>query len=77
MRFDSESKNNAEPMLKTHVRWSQSSPMHLKYEHWFGNESSEAVLQAYGVSTPADSNSFFDALKPKTCPQCRVNYSDA
>ena len=30
-----------EPILKMHAGWSPKSQVHLKYEHWFGNESSE------------------------------------
>jgi hypothetical protein len=59
-----------EPILKAHSGWSQSSQMHLKYEHWFGNESSEALLEAYGVLTPKDSNPYIDTFKPKACPNC-------
>ena len=59
-----------EPILKAHSGWSPSSQMHLKYEHWFGNESSEALLEAYGVLTPEDSNPYIDTFKPKACPNC-------
>src|SRR5215204_1435605 len=59
-----------EPILKAHSGWSQSSQMHLKYEHWFGNESSEALLEDYGVLTPKDSNPYIDTFKPKACPNC-------
>jgi integrase/recombinase XerD len=59
-----------EPILKAHSGWSQNSQMHLKYEHWFGNESSEALLEAYGVLTPEDSNPYIDTFKPKACPNC-------
>jgi hypothetical protein len=67
-----------EPILKAHSGWSQSSQMHLKYEHWFGNESSEALLEAYGVLTPEDSNPYVDTFKPKFCPNCKEsNIADA
>lgn len=59
-----------EPILKAHSGWSQSSQMHLKYEHWFGNESSQALLEAYGVLTSEDSNPYIDTFKPKACPNC-------
>ena len=59
-----------EPILKAHSGWSQNSQMHLKYEHWFGNESSEALLEAYGVLTPEDSNPYIDTFKPRACPNC-------
>jgi integrase/recombinase XerD len=67
-----------EPILKSHSGWSQSSQMHLKYEHWFGNESTNALLEAYGVLTPEDNNPYIDTFKPKACPNCREsNIPDA
>ena len=38
-----------EPILKMHAGWSGRSQMNLKYEHWFGNESSQSLLEAYGI----------------------------
>jgi hypothetical protein len=51
-----------------HAGWSQKSQMHLKYEHWFGNESSDILLEAYGIVTK--DQQLADALKPKQCPNC-------
>jgi hypothetical protein len=42
--------------------------MHLKYLHYFGNESSESILQEYGI-LPKD-NREVDVLRPKQCPNC-------
>jgi len=42
--------------------------MHLKYIHYFGNESSEGILEAYGI-IPKDKQPS-NALKPKQCPNC-------
>ena len=42
--------------------------MHLKYLHYFGNESSESLLEAYGIVTK--DKQFSNALKPKPCPNC-------
>jgi hypothetical protein len=42
--------------------------MHLKYLHYFGNESSESLLEAYGIVTKDQQTS--DSLKPKQCPNC-------
>jgi hypothetical protein len=39
-----------EHVLRQHAGWSPSSQMHLKYLHYFGNESSENILEAYGIS---------------------------
>lgn len=57
-----------EPILKIHAGWPQRSSMHLKYEHWFGNESSESILEAYGIETK--SQTLRDRLEPKQCPNC-------
>jgi integrase/recombinase XerD len=57
-----------EPILKMHAGWSGRSQMNLKYEHWFGNESSQSLLEAYGI-VPQD-NHRKDILKPKQCPNC-------
>jgi integrase/recombinase XerD len=57
-----------EPILKMHAGWSGRSQMNLKYEHWFGNESSQSLLEAYGI-LPQDNQSK-DVLKPKQCPNC-------
>jgi integrase/recombinase XerD len=54
-----------EPILKMHAGWSPNSQMHLKYEHWFGNESNESLLEAYGIITK---NRQIDQLKYKQCP---------
>ena len=42
--------------------------MHLKYLHYFGNESSESLLEAYGIVTKDEK--LLDTLKPKQCPNC-------
>ena len=51
-----------------HAGWSGRSQMNLKYEHWFGNESSQSLLEAYGI-VPQD-NQTTDSLKPRQCPNC-------
>jgi integrase/recombinase XerD len=50
-----------------HAGWSPNSQMHLKYEHWFGNESSASILEAYGIIA---SGQQIDQLRPKQCPNC-------
>ena len=42
--------------------------MHLKYLHYYGNESNESILEAYGIVTKDQKLS--DILKPKQCPNC-------
>ena len=54
--------------LRQFAGWSPSSNMHLKYLHYFGNESSENLLEAYGIITKDKSQS--SVLKPKQCPYC-------
>lgn len=34
-----------------HAGWSARSQMHLKYLHYFGNESSDSILEVYGIVT--------------------------
>lgn len=56
-----------EHILRQHAGWSPGSQMHLKYLHYFGNESSESLLEAYGI---VSSGQPLDQLRPKQCPQC-------
>jgi hypothetical protein len=56
-----------EHVLRQHAGWSGRSQMHLKYLHYFGNESSENLLEAYGI-TPKGQQ--LDQLRPKQCPNC-------
>jgi hypothetical protein len=53
-----------------------NSNMAQKYIHCFGNESSESLLEAYGIIT---NNSIpIDRLNPKMCPNCNEgNTQDA
>ena len=37
-----------ENVLRQYAGWSMGSNMHLKYVHYFGNESNESILEAYG-----------------------------
>jgi integrase len=57
-----------EHTLRQYAGWSPRSQMHLKYLHYFGNESSESLLEAYGIVTK--DKQFVDALRPKQCPNC-------
>jgi integrase len=56
-----------EHTLRQHAGWSGRSQMHLKYLHYFGNESSESILQAYGITSKDQQR---EQLKPKQCPNC-------
>lgn len=57
-----------EHVLRQHAGWSGRSRMHLKYLHYYGNESNESILEAYGIVTKEQKLS--DILKPKQCPNC-------
>ena len=57
-----------EHRLRQFAGWSPGSNMHLKYLHYFGNESNDSILEAYGIITKDKQLSH--ALKPKECPNC-------
>ncbi|MDQ6866074.1 MAG: site-specific integrase [Thermoproteota archaeon] len=57
-----------EHTLRQFAGWSPGSNMHLKYLHYFGNESNDSILEAYGIVTKA--NKLSDVLRPKECPNC-------
>jgi integrase/recombinase XerD len=59
-----------EPILKMHAGWSQRSNMHLRYEHWFGNESSKSLLEEYRIIQKDEFTDDLLLLKPKQCPNC-------
>ena len=62
--------------LNQHAGWTPNSNMATKYIHYFGNESSESLLEAYGIVTK--SNVPIDTLNPKICPNCNEgNTQDA
>jgi integrase len=57
-----------EHTLRQFAGWSPGSNMHLKYLHYFGNESNDSILEAYGIITKDKHLS--EALRPKQCPNC-------
>ena len=57
-----------ESLLRVHAGWGSNSAMPQIYLHYFGNESSECLLQAYGLITKDQQKP--DPLKPKQCPNC-------
>lgn len=57
-----------EHVLRQHAGWSPRSQMHLKYLHYFGNESSESILEAYGIITKDQKGSTI--MRSKQCPNC-------
>jgi hypothetical protein len=63
--------------LNQHAGWSMNSHMAQKYIHYFGNESSESLLEAYGIVTKNNAGGI-DTLNPKICPNCNEgNTQDA
>jgi len=56
-----------ENILRQHAGWTPRSSMHQKYIHYFGNESSESILEAYGLK-PKDQE--INKMQPVTCPNC-------
>ena len=57
-----------EHVPRQHAGWSGRSQMHLRYLHYYGNESNESILEAYGIVTKEQQLS--DVLKSKQCPNC-------
>jgi integrase/recombinase XerD len=56
-----------EHILRQHAGWSTRSDMPEKYLHYFGNESSESILEAYGLK---NKDQELDKMKPVQCPNC-------
>jgi hypothetical protein len=54
--------------LRQFAGWSPGSNMHLKYLHFFGNESNKSLLEAYGIVSK--DQKLPDSLRPKLCPNC-------
>jgi integrase len=54
--------------LRQFAGWSPGSNMHLKYLHYFGNESNDTILEAYGIISKGKQLS--ETLRPKQCPNC-------
>ena len=56
-----------ENVLRQYAGWSINSNMHQKYVHYFGNESNESILEAYGLKPKFEE---IDKMKPRQCPNC-------
>ncbi len=57
-----------ESTLRDHAGWSMTSRMPNIYLHYFGNESSKSLLEAYGVESYHQQQ--INILKAKACPNC-------
>jgi integrase/recombinase XerD len=56
-----------EHVLRQHAGWAINSKMPQVYIHWFGNVSSNTLLELYGVKKNVDAS---DKFRPKVCPNC-------
>jgi integrase/recombinase XerD len=56
-----------EHILRQHAGWSSRSNMPEKYLHYFGNESSESILEAYGLKPREEE---IDKMRPVQCLNC-------
>lgn len=60
-----------EHILRQYAGWSPNSMMHQRYLHYFGNETTDSLLEAYGIVTNNQNN--VEILKPLQCPNCQEN----
>ena len=56
-----------ESILRQHAGWTNDSQMPNIYLHYFGNESSESILEAYGLKPKQEE---IDKMQPVQCPNC-------
>ena len=54
--------------LNQYAGWSMNSNMAKKYTHYYGNEASEDLLEAYDIVSATSIER--DRLNPKICPHC-------
>ena len=59
-----------ESTLRDHAGWSMTSKMPNVYIHYFGNESSKSLLEAYGIENYSKDQTSF--LKSKMCSNCNL-----
>ncbi len=57
-----------EHILRDHAGWSMTSKMPQVYIHYFGTESSNSILEAYGIAKNESMRT--NILKPIQCPNC-------
>ncbi|MGD9534598.1 MAG: tyrosine-type recombinase/integrase [Candidatus Nitrosocosmicus sp.] len=59
-----------EHVLRDHAGWTMTSKMPQVYIHYFGTESSNSLLKAYGIEK--ENNNFDQIISnlPKPCPNC-------
>jgi hypothetical protein len=54
-------------LMNQYAGWTPNSKMSQKYFHYYSNESSNDLLEAYGYSSEGD----MDLLEPKICTSCK------
>jgi hypothetical protein len=57
--------------LRQYGGWSPNSKMPQVYTHYFGNESSKSLLEAYYIIPKNSSGGSVELLSPKICPHCK------
>jgi hypothetical protein len=57
-----------ESTLRDHAGWTMNSKMPSVYLHYFGTESSNSLLEAYGIVKNSEKE--INKLMPKQCPNC-------
>ena len=57
-----------ESTLRDHAGWTMNSKMPSVYLHYFGTESSNSLLEAYGIVKNREKE--INTFKPKQCPNC-------
>lgn len=56
-----------EHILRQHAGWTPNSDMPQVYLHYFGNESSNSILESYGLKPRSED---LDKMTPRQCPNC-------
>jgi integrase len=57
-----------ESTLRDHAGWSDTSQMPQVYIHYFGNESSNSLLEAYGIKNNTENT--MKLFRPRQCTNC-------
>jgi len=57
-----------ESALRAHAGWTSSSKMTDVYIHYYGNESTKSLLEAYGIEKHNERQK--NVLKTRNCPNC-------
>ncbi len=57
-------------LIDQYLGWSHSGNTHQKYQHYYADDSFDAMLVMDGLVTPNSKNKGKDLLKPRQCPNC-------